>query len=174
MLRLKNNMKRITKKAWFGKKYIGWGLRPVSPEGWLATLVFLGMVVADVIYFKKSIFGIVVAVALIVIFIVFAILTGDRPGSELWEKSDNKSLIVLVYIVLLMLIILAVYQIQTLRVAHSSFENYYNFRGCVYLIEKTDTDGTCKLSSGQTIKLVKYQDKWYLEGDLPYPGLNFL
>jgi len=28
-------MKRITKKAWFGKKIIGWGIRPVSLEGWL-------------------------------------------------------------------------------------------------------------------------------------------
>lgn len=61
-----------------------------------------------------------------------------------------------------------------LRKAHSSFENYYNFRGCVQLLEKTDTYGICKLSSGQTIKIVKYQNKWYLDGDLPYPGLNFL
>lgn len=34
-------MKRITKKAWFGKKIIGWGFRPVSLEGWLVTVVFL-------------------------------------------------------------------------------------------------------------------------------------
>ena len=25
-------MKRITKKAWFGKKTLGWGIRPVSVE----------------------------------------------------------------------------------------------------------------------------------------------
>ena len=73
-----------------------------------------------------------------------------------------------------MVISFGIYWLNILNVAHSSFENYYNFRGCVQLIEKTDTFGTCKISSGETIKMVRFQDKWYLDGDLPYPGLNFL
>ena len=60
-----------------------------------------------------------------------------------------------------------------LRKAHSTFENYYAFRGCVELIEKTDTYGICKISSGQIIKLVKHNDKWYLDGDLPCGFLCF-
>jgi hypothetical protein len=59
-----------------------------------------------------------------------------------------------------------------LRRAHSSFQNYYAFRGCVSLVKKTDTYGICKLSSGQQIKLVKYQNKWYLGGDLPLCKFN--
>ncbi len=55
-----------------------------------------------------------------------------------------------------------------LRTAHSSFENYYNFRGCVSLVKKTKTYGICKLSSGKTIKLVLFQNKWYLDNDLPF------
>ncbi len=51
--------------------------------------------------------------------------------------------------------------------AHQSFENYYAFRGCTQLVKRTDTYGLCKISSGQTIKLVKFQGKWYLDGDLP-------
>ena len=43
-------MKRITKKAWFGKKYIGWGSRPISLEGWLITIVFLIAIYADMVY----------------------------------------------------------------------------------------------------------------------------
>lgn len=54
-----------------------------------------------------------------------------------------------------------------LRKAHSTFENYYEFRGCAQLLEKTDTYGTCKISSGETIKIVKYNSRWYLDGDLP-------
>ncbi len=51
--------------------------------------------------------------------------------------------------------------------AHSSFEAYYAFRGCTRLISRTDNDGVCQLATGQTIKLVKYQGTWYLDGDLP-------
>ncbi len=54
-----------------------------------------------------------------------------------------------------------------LRKAHSTFENYYAFRGCAQLLEKNDAYGTCKISSGQVIKIVKYNSRWYLDGDLP-------
>lgn len=66
-----------------------------------------------------------------------------------------------------------VYQVLYLQKAHSTFENYYTFRGCVQLIEKTDDYGICKTKDGQTIKIVKYQDKWYLDGDLPCGFLCF-
>jgi len=83
---------------------------------------------------------------------------------------------IFISIAILALVILAagLYQIYVLRVAHSSFENYYVFRGCVQLLERTDTYGICKTSSGNTVKIVEFQGKWYLDGDLPYPGLNFL
>jgi hypothetical protein len=51
--------------------------------------------------------------------------------------------------------------------AHSTFENYYAFRGCQQLLTKTNSDATCRLPSGQVIKLVQVQNKWYLDGDLP-------
>lgn len=57
--------------------------------------------------------------------------------------------------------------------AHSSFKNYYQFRGCVSLVKKTNDYGICKLSTGKQIKIVKYQDKWYLDGDLPFCKFNF-
>ncbi|MEK7089485.1 MAG: hypothetical protein AAB920_01570 [Patescibacteria group bacterium] len=57
--------------------------------------------------------------------------------------------------------------VMYLRTAHSTFENYYAFRGCTQLLEKTDEYGTCKLSDGKVIKLVKFNERWYLDGDLP-------
>ena len=72
------------------------------------------------------------------------------------------------FIFILIFLILGVYWLFFLKIAHSSFENYYKFRGCVHLIEKTDNYGFCEISSGETIKLVKFNDKWYLDGDLPY------
>lgn len=62
---------------------------------------------------------------------------------------------------------LAISQTIMLRKAHSTFENYYAFRDCKNLLKKTDTYGLCQLSSGQTIKLVEFRGKWYLDGDLP-------
>lgn len=60
------------------------------------------------------------------------------------------------------------YQAYHLRIAHSTFENYYAFRGCQTLVDRTDTYGDCRLADGSTIKIVKYHDKWYLDGDLPW------
>ncbi len=76
----------------------------------------------------------------------------------------NKILIILILLVLA----LGLWQWFYLRRAHSSFENYYNFRGCTELVAKTEDYGICKTKSGETIKIVKYQNKWYLDGDLPW------
>ena len=70
-------------------------------------------------------------------------------------------------VILCIIIISGIYWIIYLNIAHSSFDNYYNFRGCKELINKSDDYGFCKLASGETIKIVKFQNKWYLDGDLP-------
>jgi hypothetical protein len=59
------------------------------------------------------------------------------------------------------------YTVYQTYLAHTTFERYYAFRGCVQLVDKTDTYGDCKLSSGQTIKMVLINNKWYLNGDGP-------
>ena len=81
-----------------------------------------------------------------------------------WIK--NKRIVFFLFVVALLLG-LAIQQFLSLRKAHSSFENYYAFRGCVQLLEKNDTSAVCKTSAGQTIKLVKINNQWYLEGDGP-------
>jgi hypothetical protein len=86
----------------------------------------------------------------------------------------TKKNIITAIIIILIIISFGIYQTYFLNIAHSSFENYSKFRGCVELIEKTDTYGTCKVASGEIIKIVKFQNKWYLDGDLPSSGLNFL
>lgn len=90
------------------------------------------------------------------------------------RKYYKSKIFIPILVVILIIISFCIYWLNLLKIAHNSFENYYKFRGCVELIEKTDAFGTCKISSGQIIKIVKFQNKWYLDGDLPYPGLNFL
>ncbi len=68
----------------------------------------------------------------------------------------------------ILIAIMMVNQYLLLRKAHSTFANYYAFRGCVQLLQQTSEYGICKIQSGQTIKIVKFQGKWYLDGDLPW------
>jgi len=87
------------------------------------------------------------------------------------KKHKNK--LIIAGIILVALIIFGSYQVITLNKAHSTFDNYYAFRGCAQLISQTDDTGVCKLASGQIIKIVKFENKWYLDGDLPCGFLCF-
>lgn len=90
------------------------------------------------------------------------------------KKFLKFSVIVILGIIILFIVLNQTY-FAYLRKAHSTFEDYFKFRGCVELIEKTDTYGICRLDSGKTIKIVKFENRWYLDGDLPYKifGLTF-
>lgn len=78
----------------------------------------------------------------------------------------NKKLLKIPGITVTVLGLLFVLWVYYLRNAHSSFEKYYAFRGCKELVERTDAYARCKLTSGQIIKLVEVDSKWYLDGDL--------
>jgi hypothetical protein len=85
-------------------------------------------------------------------------------------KEEKLSKLTLIWITIIFIIlggILSIYWFIYLNIAHSTFENYYKFRECTELINKTDYYGYCKINSEKIIKIVKYQDKWYLNNDLP-------
>jgi hypothetical protein len=82
-------------------------------------------------------------------------------------KKQIKILFLSMSLIFLIILIAFIYWIKVLQTAHSTFENYYKFRGCTDLINKTDDYGFCKTDSGQIIKIVKYENKWFLDGDLP-------
>lgn len=70
--------------------------------------------------------------------------------------------------------VFGIFQVRMLNKAHSTFENYYAFRGCEQLVSRTSTTGVCKTRSGETITIVLYKGKWYLQGDLPNTFLGHL
>lgn len=83
-------------------------------------------------------------------------------------KSRNKKIVWAVIVVLIVAAgAFAIDQYFVLQKAHSTFDNYYAFRGCTQLLSKTDTSGICTTSSGQTITIVEINGKWYLQGDGP-------
>ena len=68
---------RVTKKAWFGpKRLIGWGWSIASWEGRLVTAVVLGLALAAHFVWHS----IVAVVALLILYGVVILLTGDPPG----------------------------------------------------------------------------------------------
>ncbi len=130
----------------------------------LSLLLFLlqSMTVGSVSFWGRKLF--------IIVFVVVML-----AANVLWRLLIRKKRNVLTVIVILFAFLLnsVVAQVFTLRSAHSSFDNYYHFRGCVQLITKSDTEATCKLASGETIKIVDYKDEWYLDGDLPNSSFGF-
>lgn len=88
-------------------------------------------------------------------------------------KILKKRIIIIILFVGLLIFIFGINQVLFLRKAHSTFENYYVFRGCTQLLKKTSNYGLCKTNTGQTIKIVKFQGRWFLDGDLPCGFLCF-
>lgn len=84
----------------------------------------------------------------------------------------NKIFIAILIVAAAVAIIFGIRYWLYLREAHSTFDDYYAFRGCAQLLDKTDTYGICRTASGQTIKIVEYQNRWYLDGDLPWGCLG--
>jgi hypothetical protein len=70
----------LSKHPWFGPKRIGWGWRPVSWEGWLATALCGAVVIAATIAFRGTPTGGYVSVAAVAALFVVCLLTGTRPG----------------------------------------------------------------------------------------------
>ncbi|MCQ1534967.1 hypothetical protein FTO70_04540 [Methanosarcina sp. KYL-1] len=83
-------MTRITKKAWFGKRILGWGYRPISLEGWLVTIIFLVAIFASISYLEKTATRYAILAVILIVFQIIIYLTGNAPGSEVWDKLKNK------------------------------------------------------------------------------------
>jgi len=98
--------------------------------------------------------------------IYLVIMIGANIG---WRILVHKKHIVLAAVTVVVAIVINVFigQLFTLQNAHSSYENYYKFRGCTESVSRSDTSGLCNLPSGETIKIVESHNKWYLDGDLP-------
>jgi hypothetical protein len=83
-------MTRITKKAWFAKRILGWGYRPISLEGWLVTIVVLAAVFASIDNIENTTTRYAILAVILIGFQIIIYLTGDAPGSEVLDKLRNK------------------------------------------------------------------------------------
>ena len=157
-------------KPWFGKRRLGWGWGlPLRWQGWLTLAIFIAFLASLSIFTTNLKVFIPLVVLAIIIFSIVARITSGKPE---WNDGkdyafDKRAFVALCTVIVAIVVIAGVSQIAYLRKAHSTFENYYQFRGCVELLEKTDTSATCRLASGKTITIVEINNKWYLQGDGP-------
>jgi hypothetical protein len=78
----------IGTKPWFGPRRFGWGLGPMTPEGWAVTAAGIAavIIVATVVRHSRWVALIVVAVLLAVVF-----LKGTSPGGPAqWEELHSQ------------------------------------------------------------------------------------
>ncbi|MDE1848871.1 MAG: hypothetical protein KGH55_02470 [Nanoarchaeota archaeon] len=86
----------------------------------------------------------------------------------------NKSILIASFVISIILFVsvssLSIYQIITTYEAHAALEGYCHWRG-LQVVNQSETFGYCKDSSGETYKIVLFDGRWYLNGDLPGSGL---
>jgi hypothetical protein len=67
----------IGRKAWFGPRRVGWGLAPVSVEGWLVTLAFTALALTTR---KRTVAPRWIRFPILGGFLVLLLLKGTTPG----------------------------------------------------------------------------------------------
>ena len=78
-------------KLWFKAKKYGWGWQPCSWEGWLATLMFVGVIALDAFLFlpdEEVVNYFAILILATVIFIRLAYSKGEKPK---WRWGSKKS-----------------------------------------------------------------------------------
>lgn len=87
-------------------------------------------------------------------------------------KYLNKLTISIIILIGIIIFAFGINRVLEVKKARATFEDYYAFRGCTELLQKGQDSALCKTSASQTIKIVKFQGKWYLDGDLPVCTFN--
>jgi hypothetical protein len=73
----------IGRTAWFGPRRLGWGLSPVSPEGWAVVVVAVAAI-AGVASLTRSRWA---AVLVVIPLLIVGYLKGTSPGGpRQWEE----------------------------------------------------------------------------------------
>jgi hypothetical protein len=67
----------VGRKAWFGPRRLGWGLGPISAEGWVATLLFSALAIATR---QRKADPAWIRYVLVAAFLLLAVLKGTSPG----------------------------------------------------------------------------------------------
>jgi hypothetical protein len=79
---------RVEKGYWFVPHMFGFGVTPVTWQGWVATIVFAGLLSADILLLRDQIGQIGIGVALVGLFTMIAIR--KTQGGLGWHWGTRK------------------------------------------------------------------------------------
>jgi hypothetical protein len=75
----------VGRKAWFGPRRMGWGLSPISTEGWVVTVGAVAVIIAVAAFTGRHNPWTVLPVVVLLLLITF--LKGTSPGgSREWQE----------------------------------------------------------------------------------------
>ncbi len=88
-------------------------------------------------------------------------------------KATHKKLSIIIALLILIAGVFIVSEMITTYKAHETFEGYCKWRGLV-TESKTSDSGYCRNPhTGQEYKMVLFNGRWFLDGDLPCGFLCF-
>lgn len=74
----------LGQKPWFGPRRMGWGLAPVSAEGWVVVAMGVAAVIGVAVAYRHERW---IALLVVVLLLVTVFLKGTSPGgSREWEQ----------------------------------------------------------------------------------------
>jgi hypothetical protein len=83
-------VRRLTKTPWFGpKRYVGWGWRVATWQGWVVTAIFAALALVGLAVFTGVARWAAVIVVLVGYFVVI-LLTGTPPGGPRATNSNGR------------------------------------------------------------------------------------
>ena len=77
----------IGTKPWFGPRKFGWGLEPVSPEGWLLTAVVVGAGFAEKGHDERRVYT--RPISILSVAVIF--LKGTSPGGPKARREFERT-----------------------------------------------------------------------------------
>jgi hypothetical protein len=79
----------IAKKEWFKPRIFGWGLRPVTWEGWIYIVIAVLLIIGAINLPIPQLYGVIIASVLMVVFLIDSLIVMFQIYASLDEREKK-------------------------------------------------------------------------------------